>query len=269
MQDGRTRRAAVSAPLLDLRRDLEPGAFLTFGRDPTADLCFPGDGRLSRHAGEVRWGDDGVLVCNLSRGHSLFVATSTGSAELEPVGDQGSAAAFVLRGGVATVSLPWPDSDWTLVVELAGLPRVAPEPSARSAPTTADHAFQLQEDTKLFVTALMLCRSRLTATPGGSPVTPSVPELTRQILEVTDSHHLLRQFDDTEGAARKRLTGQVHDQLKELRAKILKHGLAPSGSRLPPAALAELLIRSRIITKRHLLLLGDPEWRTAQYRRWW
>lgn len=269
MPESPPRRAAVSAPELGLRRELVPGSHLTFGRDPTADLCFLGDNRLSRHAGEIRWGTDGLLLTNISTRHSLFVESTTGSAELEPAGPDGSATAFVLNRGTATVAVPWPESGCRLVVEiLGGRGPDRPAPQSSSAPTTSDHAFRLQEDTKLFVTALLLCRSRLAGAAVEPPVTPSVPELAREILVVTDSFHLLREFDE-EGPGRDRLTGRVHDQLKELRLKVIRHGLASAGSRLPPPALAELLIRHRVITRRHLLLLDDAGWWDAQAERWW
>lgn len=263
------RRATVSAPALGSSLEFGPGSLLTFGRDPTTDLCFPADSRLSRYAGEIRWGADGVLLTNTSARHSLFVESTSGSAELEPAGPDGSATAFVLSRGHATVAVPWPESGCRLIVEVLG--GDVPEPPAGrnpSAPTTSDHGLRLQEDTKLFVTALLLCRPHLTGPATDPPVTPSIPELSREILVATDSFHLLRDFDD-DGPGRDRLTGRVHDQLRELRAKVVRHGLAPTGSRLPPPALAELLVRHRVITRRHLLLLGDAAWRDAQSERWW
>lgn len=263
------RHATVTAPALGSSRDLGPGARLTFGRDPGADLCFPGEARLSRYAGELRWGTDGVFLTNTSARHSLFVESTSGSAELEPAGPDGSASAFVLSGGQATIAVPWPESGCRLIVEVPR-GRVPDRPVERSpsTPTTSDHGLRLQEDTKLFVTALLLCRPRLTGPATDPPVTPSIPELTRQILVVTDSFHLLQDFDD-DGPGRDRLTGRVHDQLKELRVKVVRHGLAHTGSRLPPPALAELLVRHRVITRSHLLLLDDTAWRDAQSERWW
>jgi len=247
-----------------------PGLHVAFGRDPTTDLCFPGDNRLSRYAGEIKWGSDGLLVTNVSSKHSLFVESPTGRAELEPSAEYAAAAAFVLSGGTATVSLPWSESGCRLLVEIrsGSPPRDQPQRPIPCALTTTDNLFLLQENSKLFVTALLLCRPRLTGAPTGLAVTPSMPELTRQILVATDSFHLLQEFDEG-GPGRDRLTGRVHDQLKELRVKLVRHGLAAPGSRLPASALAELLVRHRIVTRRHLLLLGDPTWRAAQYERWW
>lgn len=265
------RRVTVSAPTLGLCRELGSRfrVRLTFGRDPSTDLCFPADNRLSRYAGEIRWGVDGLLLANTSTRHSLFIESPTGSAELEPAGSDGYNAAFVLNNGSATVVVPWPESGCRLLVAILD----PPEPEAYtqrnpSASTTNDHGLRLQANTKLFVTALLLCRPRLAASGTDPPITPSVPELTREILLVTDSFHLLKEFDE-EGPGRNRLTSRVHDQLKELRVKVVHHGLASAGSRLPPAALAELLVRHRVVTRGDLLLLRDAVWRDAQAERWW
>lgn len=257
----------ICAPRLDIRRALSPGLHVTFGRDPTAVLCFPGDNRLSRYAGEIRWGTDGLTITNVSSRHSLFVESITGSAELEPCENHHELAAFVLGGGTATVSGPWPGSQGMLSVEILPGARLGGRPIP-AAGTTTEVPLRLRENSKLFVTALLLCRPRLAGAQNGPPVVPTVPELTRQILVATDSFHLLPEFDDG-GPGRKRLTARVHDQLAELRDKLVRHGLAAPGSRLPSPALVELLVRHRIVTKRHLLLLGDPAWRTAQYERWW
>lgn len=250
-------------------QDLVVGQVLAFGRDVTNALSFPGEPRLSRRAGELTSTGDGVVVANVGRTHSLFVELAGGSAELEPH-DTGAASAFVVRHGVATVSVPWPDSACRLLVEVPGARARLPDldPPTLSPLSTA-RPVRLDEQTKLFATALLLCRPRLTAGSGVLTVTPTVPDLALELLRVTDSFHLIAAFEQGDAAVRDKLTARVHDQLKELRVKLLRHGLAPPETSLSAAALAELLVRHRIVTRQQLPLLTDPEWRSAQYEKWW
>jgi hypothetical protein len=271
--DDDERRARVTVPTSAAALELAPEGRLTFGRDSANVLCFPDDPRLSRHAGELRWSEEGLVVANVSRTHSLFVRSDTGSAELEPRVPHGLAAVFVVRRGRATISVPWPGSSCQVSVDV-----VAPRSTEGSVVTDgpefdppSDSTLQpvhLNASTKLFATALLLCRDRLTAEPGRTPTTPTVPELTRALLEATASFHLLRDLDREVGL-RERLQARVHDQLRELRTKLVRHGLAGRDVALSPGLLAEMLVRNRVITRAHLRLLDDDDWQADQAQRWW
>ena len=103
MPEDDERRARVTAAASAAPQEIAPGRRLTFGRDLTNGLCFPDDPRLSRRAGELWWSDEGLVVANVSRTHSLFVGSDTGSAELEPRVPQGPAApsGTVAAAGIA------------------------------------------------------------------------------------------------------------------------------------------------------------------------
>jgi len=65
-----SRCAQITAAELGVTRKIGPGERMTFGRDLEVDFCFPGDRRLSRYVGEIRWMGYGVLITNLSRSHA-------------------------------------------------------------------------------------------------------------------------------------------------------------------------------------------------------
>lgn len=173
------------------------------------------------------------------------------------------------RRAAADVIAPWwRASDRRVVVEVnrdSGRLPVGQRDEGRS--TSTQIPLTLNPETKEFITALLLCRPRLL---GGGPAAgpPPVPELTRQILIATNSWHLLRQFDNNE-AVRARMTGRVHEHLKQLRAKLTSRGLAPPGARLSAAVIADLLIDHDVVVHRHLALLDDPAWLERQEQRWW
>jgi hypothetical protein len=270
MPEEKTRSyARVVVPEQDCTWQLHPNDRLTFGRDRTIDITFSSDPQLSRLAGELRCVDDGVLIVNLSHNHALYVRSPDGETRLPPAGEEGpGGGAFVSDGTVDVIAPWWRASERRLVVDVnrdgSRLP-VGQRDEERSTSTRIP--LTLNPDTKEFITALLLCRPGLL---GGGPAAspPPVPELAREILKTTNSHHLLRQFDSDE-VVRARLTGRVHEHLKQLRAKLTNRGLAPPGARLSAAVIADLLIDHDIVVHRHLALLDDPAWLERQEQRWW
>jgi hypothetical protein len=95
-----------------------------------------------------------------------------------------------------------------------------------------------------------------------------VPQLTQDVLRTTNSWHLLRRLDVDE-TERARLTGRVHEHLKGLRKKILRVGLAPKGTRIPPGLLVELLVAVEALTVEDLTRLSDQPWLEWQEAHWW
>lgn len=98
--------------------------------------------------------------------------------------------------------------------------------------------------------------------------TPEVPQLTRAVLEATNSRYLLHALEHDE-ATRKRLTGRIHERLKALRVKLVRGGLAERGARLTPAVMVDLLLAGGAITRSHLRLLDDEARLRAQEAQWW
>jgi hypothetical protein len=238
---------------------------LTFGRDPGGDLVFLDDFELSRRAGELRHDGTGVAVSNLSRVHSLFVNSLAGSIRLAPARENTAPGAYVMTDGIFEITVRnWALSGCRILVEVDSVS--IKEQIVQGEPTSPTvFPLRLNPETKEFVTALILCKPKLLAGPA-TPV-PTVPELTRQILEVTNSWHLLQSFD-TDPTARAQLTGRIHEHLKQLRKKLSNRGLAPQGALAPPA-LADVLINNDIIVPAQLALLDDSKWQTAQANIWW
>jgi hypothetical protein len=205
------------------------------------------------------------VVTNLSKAHSLFVNSLAGSIRLAPVRDSAAPGAYLMVDGVFEITVRnWQVSGCRIVVEVDSNSAVE-EHTLSQTPETY-YPLRLNTDTKEFVTALVLCRPKLQA-GSGTPIMPTVPDLTRKILEATDSWHLLRQFDE-DPKVRARLTGRIHEHLKQLRKKLSDGGLVPPGALAPPV-LADALINNDIILPSHLALLDDPTWQTAQAERWW
>lgn len=246
---------------------LTPGRPLTVGRDTACDLSFPGEARLSRRAAHLSWNGFGVVIANLSHTHGLTVTAAATTARLPSRSASGPTTGFFLASGTGTITGPsWPDSTFSVIVEVGAAP-VSPASAVNLALSETHEPFRLRPDTKEFLTALMLCRPRL-EDPAGAATPPPVPQLTRQVLEVTNSWHLLREFTIDE-SLRTTLVGRVHEHLKGLRAKVLRHGLVAEGTRLPPPALVEVLVASEAVTPAHLALLDDDAWLEWQEAHWW
>ncbi|WP_218890076.1 hypothetical protein [Actinomycetospora corticicola] len=240
---------------------------LVVGRDETCALSFPTEARLSRRAlAVVPTGGGAVLTC-LSRTHGLVVDADGALSRLPPASDEGPAGGYVLTRGRATVTGPsWGASAFVVTVTAAaptGPAVLTMDPTG----TATREPVRLRTHTKEFVTALMLCRHRLLDATDLAPP-PEVPQLTRAVLEATNSWHLVHALD-TDEATRKRLTGRIHEHLKALRVKLVRGGLAERGARLTPSVMVDLLLASGAITRSHLRLLDDEAWLRAQEAQWW
>ncbi|NMO90374.1 FHA domain-containing protein [Actinomycetospora sp. TBRC 11914] len=239
------------------------------GRDAQCTLAFPDEARLSRRAARVQALDTGVMISNLSRTHGLVVDAEGALSRLPPAAPQGPRGSYVLTHGTAVITGPsWDRSPFHVTVVVPQAPSSSTStPSGVATGTATEEPLQLRTRTKEFLTTMLLCRGRLLdATDLSAP--PAVPQLTRQVLEATNSWHLLQAFD-TDETTRNRLTGRVHEHLKALRAKLLRAGLAPRGSRLTPAMMVDLLVVSGVVTRAHLALLEDEDWLRHQEALWW
>lgn len=240
---------------------------IVLGRDPGCDLAFPEESRLSRRAVQVEWSSAGVLVTNLSTTHGLVVEAD-GAVSRLPAAPRTAAIGGVLTRGRAEISGPaWGRSTFgvTVVVDAPPVPPALLDGAVNS--TVTSEPLRLRTHTKEFVTALMLCRRRLEDPTDTSPP-PPVPELTRLVLEATNSWHLVHELQADE-RTRARLTGRVHEHLKALRVKIVRSGLAERGARLSPAEMVDLLVAAGTVTRQHLELLDDAEWLAHQEQQWW
>lgn len=243
------------------------GQPLHVGRDTTCDLSFPNEARLSRRAAHLSWNGFGVVIANVSRTHGLTVATPGCTIRLASRSDTSPATGFFLAGGTATVTGPsWPETTFEFTVELgADAPRHAG--STNLALSATREPLRLKPFTKEFITALLLCRPRL-LDPSGTTPPPPVPHLTHQILEVTNSWHLLREIETDENA-RRRLTGRVQEHIKGLKSKITRNGVVPQDTRITHSVLVEILVATEAITIKHLDRLEDPSWLEWQESNWW
>jgi hypothetical protein len=242
---------------------------IVIGRDTRCTLAFPDEARLSRRAVRIQALETGVMITNLSRTHGLVVDAEGALSRLLPASPEGPTGSYVLGNGTAVVSGPsWEGSSFVVTVVVPRRAEVAaPFSSPGHTGTATEEPLRLRTRTKEFLTTLMLCRTRLVdATDLSAP--PAVPQLTRQILEATNSWHLLRGFD-TDEVTRNRLTGRVHEHLKALRAKLVRSGLVTRGARLTPAMMVDHLVVTGTVTRAHLALLDDDEWLRHQERLWW
>ena len=247
-------------------RTLEVTGRVVVGRDEACDLPFPDEARLSRRALAVVPQVGGALLTCLSRTHGLVVDADGAVSRLPPATDVGPSAVYVLTRGRATVTRPaWGASSFSVTVTAVATAAivVTMDPTG----TVTREPVRLRTGTKEFVTALMLCRHRLLDATDTAPP-PEVPQLTRAVLEATNSWHLLHALEHDE-ATRKRLTGRIHEHLKALRVKLVRGGLAVRGARLTPAVMVDLLLAAGTITRSHLRLLDDEAWLRAQEAQWW
>ena len=246
---------------------LEPGSELLIGRDVRCEVPIPDEGRLSRRAVRLRSRDGGVVVTNLSHTHAVVIDAHGSVSRLEPAGPEGADGGFVLSHGAARLSGPsWGQSTFTVCisVEAGGARTALPAWPAGSA---TEEPLRLQRRTKEFVVALLLCRHRL-EDPTGAAVPAPVPQLTREILEATNSWHLVRDYDVDE-RTRVRLTRRIHEHLKTLRSKLVRSGLAPDGESISQPLMVSLLIDSGAVRRQDLALLGDDDWLRRQEQQWW
>ncbi len=244
---------------------LAVGRQLTFGRDRTVDVRFPADGRLSRLAGTIRGLSEGVAIANLSATHDIYIKSDTGPIRLAATVAGKPIASILLAGGSARIT--WPGSMSFITVDIADRqlsPSVVSVAIATGRSTV--HPLTLNPRTKEFAVALLLCQPRLDAVPGAT-ATPSIPELTRQILVSMSSFQLLADFDNDK-ATRGRLTARTYEHLKNLRDKLVRAKLSNEGGGLSPEAIVDLLICHNVLSAKHLDLLNDSEWLTWQEQEW-
>ncbi|WP_433802896.1 FHA domain-containing protein [Actinomycetospora sp. CA-084318] len=249
--------------------DLVPGGELLIGRDVRCEIPVPDEGRLSRRAVRLRSRDGGVVVTNLSHTHAVLVDAHGTVSRLEPVGPEGADGGFVLRAGSARLTGPsWGRSPFAVWITVEGAHHrtVLPGWTAGGVSVTAE-PLRLQRRTKEFVVALLLCRHRLEDPTSAAPP-PPVPKLARDVLEATNSWHLVRDYDVDE-RTRLRLTRRMHEHLKTLRAKVVRSGLAEEGAELPPMLLVSLLLDSGAVRRDDLALLSDEAWLERQEQQWW
>jgi hypothetical protein len=253
-----------------------PQTRLTFGRGHEADIVIPGGRDLSRRAGEIAVDGCGALVMNLSRCHALFVDGNGYHVRLPRADDNGPPGGWLVTRGTAMVgSMAMMRGGMVVHVIAAGPEGLAdaqpgPTGSCRAdgtQPNGTVRPFMLRADTKLFLVALLLCRPWL-LDPGHVRALPTSPQIARQALEFVSASHQLDRFDrDTQ--FRKRLVEQVNDHLKYLRERVLASGLVPEGTRLAPAAMAEVLLTNDIVTHSDLAVTEQPQWRSRQEDLWW
>jgi hypothetical protein len=246
---------------------MEPSDQILFGREPGLDLVFSGDPDLSRRAGELRHIGTGVAVTNLSGVHSLYVKSLAGKIKLSPLREGSPPGLYVMTAGEFEISVRnWERSGCRILVHITATSvNVAAEMPAGAQGTRLP--LRLNPHTKEFATALVLCKSKLEAGGSSTPIMPTVPEITRRVLEATGSWNLLREYESDNGG-RTRLSGRIHEHLKQLRAKLYDRGLVPAGPLAPPI-LADVLINNDIIKPSDLRLFDDPGWLEVQSRLWW
>ncbi len=248
--------------------DLTPGGELLIGRDRRCEIALPDEGRLSRRAVRLRSRDGGVLVTNLSRTHALVIDAHGTVSRLEPASPDGADGGFVLSYGSARLSGPsWGSSPFAVDITVQGGVVRTVLPGWTSSGTATEEPLRLQRGTKEFVVALMLCRHRL-EDPTRAAAPPAVPKLARDVLEATNSWHLVRDYDIDE-RTRLRLTRRMHEHLKTLRAKLVRSGLAAEGAEISPPLVVSLLIDSGAIRRQDLALLSDKAWLQRQEEQWW
>lgn len=213
----------------------------------------------------------GVTVMNLSQSHALFVDGDGYHIRLPRADGDGPPGGWLVARGTAMVGSMAMMRTGTpvriITAEPRRLPVAQPAPAGSGQPNGTVRPFTLRADTKLFLVALLLCRPWL-LDPGHVRALPTSPQLARQALELVSAKRQLEQFDRG-GDFRKRLVEQVNDHLKYLRERVLASGLVPEGTRLAPAAMAEVLLANDIITYSDLAVAEQPQWRSRQEDLWW
>jgi hypothetical protein len=252
------------------RISLQPGQRLTFGRGHEADLLIASGPGLSRRAGAVAALTAGAWIENLSRAHALYVRGDSYHIRLPPSGAEGPPGGWLVSHGSAVVgSMAMIREGRTLRITVAAstAARAPVAVPGRDAEESTRQPLVLQPDTKLYLVALLLCRPWLIDLSHSASL-PTAPQIAQTALELTSASHQLRRLEaDTEFRAS--LVGQVNDHLKYLRERIQAAGLAPAGTRLTPAAIAQVLLVNDVLTRADLALTDQPQWRSRQEDLWW
>jgi hypothetical protein len=265
--DGRTALAHLRTPSGAVI-SIQEGARMVFGRGPGVELLVRAGRGLSRRAGLVVAVSGGVYIANLSHTHALYIETEGQRIRLPRLEQPGEPLGgwFQRAGTTAIGSRAMLDEGDAIAIEIAQAPgeligTMGGAGEATLLPMTLDPG------TKLYLTALLLCRPWLIDPSRTTPL-PRVPEITRMALELTNAHRELTRFTDDSGY-RERLTARVGEHLRALRRKILDRGLVRQGTRLSDEVVVEVLIEHAIIGQGDLRRLDDPAWRSRQEDLWW
>jgi hypothetical protein len=267
-------------------RMLRCGETLMFGRDPAMDLPVGDDPWLSRRAGEICVMADGVRVSNLSKKHALHIRLKDDTLRLPAAGsNSGDVGCFLVSGTVEVGSGAMVDQRRAVRIVLPDLwqqEEPAPPAEVVDVPGRADLVdgceaegtgqsttvlpIRLQAGTKEFMVAFVLCRPWLEDPTRIAPL-PSAPQIAEAALQITGAHHLLRALPDP--AVRDRLSQQVHEHLKGLRAKLRQRRLVRPDIAVSPTVIASTLLHYDVVGPHHLALLNNTDWLSIQEDKWW
>lgn len=242
--------------------DLKPGRAATFGRATSTDFSFPDEPRLSRVAGRLVLLDSGLLVTILSTSHGLELRTPQGCRWMPLATNGGPACSLLVLAGDTEITGPrwWTSSPFSLLISLPG-----PVPEEPMTPSHGDEKvtyrdLKLDIYTKEFMTALVLCRSRLV--DEGPVTTPQVPAIADEIRKRTNSWHYSKRDQ-------RRVEEHVQEHIKQLRSKLVRCRITSGGTKVSTELVASLLVASGTLSREHLRLFDDPDWLTWQEDRWW
>jgi hypothetical protein len=248
-------------------RILNPGDGLVFGRGPDVDLPLGGDIWLSRRMGEIRVLENAVSVTNLSRKHALHVESSDNAIKLPTTIAAKDAGAYLLPAGLSLIGTAamLKDARAVRIMVSAGWGPASSPPPASATHTrqlSTQPRLKLNPETKIFIVALLLCRPWLDDDSRLAPL-PTAPQIAAEALHITAAYGELQKLQ-TDAKARELITEQVRRALRELREKLHAQRLVNSNTGLGLGNVAAALLYYDIITRDHLALLDDTEWRTAQ-----
>jgi hypothetical protein len=259
---------------------MPPQVRLTFGRGQETDMVIAAGPDLSRQAGEIVADVRGAMVMNLSRSHALYVDGDGYHVRLPRADDDGPPGGWLIAHGTAKVGSTAMFRQGLAVriaaehaehAEHAKHAKQPEDPGARPPGSRSDNGttqpLMLRPDTKLFLVALLLCRPWLLDQSHATAL-PTSRQIARQALEFASARYQVELFD-RDKSFRARIVEQVNDHLKYLRERVLASGLIPGGTRLTPAATAEVLIASDVVTHADLSVIEQPRWRSRQEDLWW
>ncbi|GAB3659260.1 hypothetical protein GCM10027589_20280 [Actinocorallia lasiicapitis] len=247
---------------------LRPGDVVVFGRDPAAELPVTDDPWLSRRAGEISVLAEGVRVSNLSQKHALFIRFPDDTVRLPALGERPRDKSCLVSAGTVRIgTAAMLDQDRPVLLTLTDqITGPAPVRDGGDRQSTTERPLELNPLTKEFMVAFVLCRPWLDDPSRMAPL-PSAPEIAEAALRITQAHHLLRALPDP--AVRTQLSQRVHECIKGLRAKLRAKRLLRADPANGWGLLASTLLYYDVIGPRHLALLKDAGWLSAQEDKWW